>query len=122
MIYNTNYIETIKFLKTNIYDCVDVETFKFKASIRQIKKILEYIVSEDKKNNIVSSCITITILAHLLCYFADIKSKIVLGVQVINGKLISHSWLKIDKKDKIINYFTEYENFEIIKEFALEEI
>ena len=120
--YKTDYISTIKFLKNSLYDCINVENYKCNLSINSIYKILNFIVREDEQHNLVSSCISITLLAYLLCDFSSIKTKIVLGVKIINGKLISHSWLRILKNNSIINFFTDYKDYKIIKEFSLEDV
>lgn len=91
MIYRFDYIKTIKLLKEEIYDSMWIEEYKYRLSIRNINKILKYIANEDSKHNIVSSCISITILAYLLCDFANIESKIIIGVALVNQKVLSHS-------------------------------
>lgn len=119
-IYKIGYIETLKSIKKDIFDCLALEDFTINLKASVINKMLNYIVNEDKENSLVSSCISITILAHILCILSNIKSKIVIGVKIENGKLFSHSWLKvIDSNKKIINYFEDYRNYKVIKEFCL---
>ncbi len=120
-IYNMGYIETIKSLSLNLCKKVDKYKFLCRLSIKKIKKILKYIQQQDLHNNIVSSCISITLLAHLLCIFSNKDSQIIVGVKIENGKVLSHSWLEVGDK-QILNYFTDYKEYHIIKKFCLENI
>lgn len=120
-IYANDYITTIKMLKKQLYDNLNFSRLCVKLSLKKIKKIVDYVYLLDKQNELVSSCISITILAHILCEMANIKSQIVIGVNIENGKLLSHSWLVL-KNNEVINYFTDYKKYRPIKKFMIKEV
>lgn len=120
-IYDTSYIDAIKFLSKNLCKKINKENFICELSYKKIKKILKYIEEQDMKNNIVSSCISLTLLAHILCIYSNKNTEIVIGVKIENGKVLSHSWLEVEDGG-VINFFTDYSKYKIIKKFSLENI
>lgn len=77
-----------------------------------LAKIAKKILTEDKQGELVSSCVSISILIHLLLCIYNIDSYIIIGVCVNSGKTFSHAWVVSDNKE--YNYkFDNYEYKEI---------
>lgn len=75
---------------------------------KTLEKIAKKILSEDSQGKLVSSCVSISILLHILLCIYNIDSYIVIGVCVNSGKTFSHAWVVSEKKE--FNY--RFDNFE----------
>lgn len=111
------YVNAIKVLSKNFISVLNaVNTFP-PLSTRQIKKIAATIITDDNKDMLVTSCISISLLVHILCLLSKINSEIVIGVTIINGKVFSHAW--VETHDETFDFMSEGYNYKVIKKFSL---
>ena len=111
------YVDTIKDLSKDINSILlAINNFSV-LSVKQIRKIAKVIIEKDLSNELVASCISISLLIHILCILYKIDSYIVIGVVLINGKLFSHAW--VETVDAKIDFMAEGYNYKTIKKFTL---
>lgn len=109
-----NQIQTIGYIKT-LNTCKNiVSKTQFQSKISK-KRAYEYInrkinklLAEEEKGNLITSCISLSLLIHILLFTYNIKSHIIIGVFCVNNSnIISHAWVKTED-DTIFNF--HYDN------------
>lgn len=69
-----------------------------KKSFKTISKLIKIILDNESQGNLISSCISISLLIHLILFSFNIKSKLHIGVYCVNDEsIISHAWVTTNK-------------------------
>lgn len=96
---------------------------------RRLKSIIHYKVEKNVRNlealdaleEVVSTCYSLSIYAHAKLYYSGIKSFLLLGVSLRDGKMIAHAWVRSEFGIIMPGAFSE-NDFSIIRSISLEEI
>ena len=111
------YVKSINLLSIGLNSILSaIDTFH-PLSIKEIKKIIKFIIDKDASNELVTSCISISLFVHILCLISKINSKIIIGVALINNKVFSHAWVETDFEK--IDFMSEGYAYKVIKEISI---
>ena len=118
-IIHCGYIEAMRQISTTICSIYQIDRRKLSMKKRDIVSALEDIIRQDTNGQVVASCISIAATAHVLLYMMGVSSKIVIGVRLIDKKILSHSWVEITS-DEIINFQFDNIEYKPIRKFDLD--
>ena len=104
----------------NIYNSTEHSVvYKTKKTFKKIIRLINELKELDSDGVIVTSCLSIALLVHLLLSLNNINSQLKIGVNLINDiDIISHAW--VESMDKTFNEESE-KYFEITSINIMEE-
>lgn len=105
----SDFYTAIKAIATCLFPFIESNNISPKNfNYKILEDIAKKILIKDNQGELVSSCVSISILLHLLLCIYNIDSYIVIGICVNSGKTFSHAWVVSGEKE--FNY--RFDNFE----------